>query len=1515
MAVLALALMFIAACTPRPPQPVKLETPVISRNGNLVEWEAVENADGYIIFLNDAEKERVSSASYLFAETVVGTYSLKVAAVSDNDLYLDSDASNEIIFEVSQPELVVDVTKSPYFAVGDDFTNDRAAIQKAIDDVYDAGGGTVLLAANKTFLTGNLILRDNVTLYFDEGSSLHQTSVKSAYVRYDAEEKEYYPWEPVYKHDIDASVEFNHAWYTNLPFLYAPEGTSNVKIVGSGTIRMMGERDCNKVMHLVPIGCFKTRNILISGVTITDYNSYAVFLTHCNDVLIKDVTIKDFCCGNCDGISLQNCQDVRVTGCSISSGDDSLYIWSSYADPRGGTWWTDMDPQPSKNFEFDNNSCNAGEECKAFGMILWGLTCDDLSKVTISNVNIHDNYFHTMGIWVYYPPSYAEVSGDLPICNVRWSNNEIDRIQSGFDGVKIADQNYFDSVKELMNGDFEYAGDGFWTVKPNSSENSAGVRYEELNGKKNCYGYIDNLDKGDAKLYQGLHFTKGRSYRFSANVKTNGAACRIFVRNLDTQELVAQKEFSNTESERVSLEFLIPETGNYHVGIERGNATDGWATIDDAVLETLYGQEVIFLDQTPEEFKNDARLELGTVFRTKAAGRIVKVRIFTSAAESGIHTVRIWDKATGKTVAGPYEWNISAGVEGWREFVLPQQPHLIPDCEYTLSVSAGEDKIYAYSQNGLASAIDNEYLTVSAQGGVVGTELGAMPATASNANYFRDVVFETDEQNIFTSQIPSFFLPDSRPLEAGTVFAADTDGYVNKVRIYADAAECGVHAVRIWDYASQTMLAGPYDWDIEAGTKGWHTFTLPKPVYIKAGDKYVVSVSTGADCIVPHGERDSGFGTPVTNGNLSTFAGSGVYSYTLGAMPSSTFNDTNYFRDVCFVPFGNDRYSDTVYAEIIGALISDLAEYKDAPVTAFNVKEIRGIYSRAAYAMEHASQSVLALVSDEDKATVESVGAALEAYENGAGELLGIVYESPFGETVIVSDGGESAYIGGVNYMPSADGKLSAEDIIKVAYYISLNEISDLNGYLTFDPIIMRNEGGNWTTTYGASVRVNYADLAAQSGKVILCFTMRLPEGYDGTLDAICPRVQFHSGIKATLDTIAIAGEECDFSQLAGFTVGADTKIPSGEMSPDYVKPTEPVDPPQQPEGAEIFWEGATGANCAGLVGGLNHMPSADNKVKAGDIVKLAYYMSVTAIADESGYAVFCPIIMRNENGGWITYAKASQRVEYSVFAAKNGYAILSFIMKMPENFDGTIDAICPRIEFSEGISASLTKILTANEKYDFSKVGGYELAVEQKIESGELSPDYVKPIDPVDPPEQSEVYWQADSSASCVGMVQGLNCMPSADGRLVGGMTVKVAFYLTVTELSEEGYAEFNPLMQRSTDGWATVGEGAQRMSFSQFSVKEGTVIISFVMRLPDGFDGTTDAICPRITFSEGITATLNKIIITDCNYDFTQVGVYTLACELKIAEGELSPDYKLPEEPSLPVNPPEQGGEAEGI
>ncbi len=63
----------------------------------------------------------------------------------------------------------VSVCSSPFDAKGDGKTDDRQAIQQALDDAFKNGGGRVILTAGKTFLTAGLVIKSGVELFFEDG--------------------------------------------------------------------------------------------------------------------------------------------------------------------------------------------------------------------------------------------------------------------------------------------------------------------------------------------------------------------------------------------------------------------------------------------------------------------------------------------------------------------------------------------------------------------------------------------------------------------------------------------------------------------------------------------------------------------------------------------------------------------------------------------------------------------------------------------------------------------------------------------------------------------------------------------------------------------------------------------------------------------------------------------------------------------------------------------------------------------------------------------------------------------------------------------------------------------------------------------------------------------------------------------------------------------------------------------------------------------------------------------------
>ncbi|MCQ2471483.1 MAG: glycosyl hydrolase family 28 protein [Clostridia bacterium] len=489
-------------------------------------------------------------------------------------------------------ELKVYVTQPPFNAKADGKTNDREAIQNAIDFVYSQGGGTVILDSGKTFLSSGIVIRSNVTLLFGDDTVVIQSNCKDDYVKPTADGG-YEPYEVIFGHNYDEKIKWSHVWYKNYPFIFAQEGAHDFAVKGNGTLIMAQGNDTNKIVKTCPVGFYRVSDFEIADITIKNYHGYAMMPFTCKRGIFRNLKISEWSFGNGDGICMMNCQDMRVTGCKMFTGDDSVYIFSSYKDPRASEWWSSAEPQPSINIEIDHNDLKSNH-CKAFGMILWGIDCPDLEKVEVRNVYVHDNHFETMGNWNFNP--YTTKVAPHPVTNVRFENNTIDGIEENFFETVITDMNYYRSSRHFCNREFN-DGKVFWSYKANKNESSAIIEKGE---EFNCF-CISHFDEGDASVYQGLFIEAGVPCAVKMEVLSSGVKGRMFVKDLDTGEIVNSQEFDNTEWEEITMPVNVRKSGNYHIGIENAESKDGFCKIKNALLlgnrENAFGYNDVIFDR------------------------------------------------------------------------------------------------------------------------------------------------------------------------------------------------------------------------------------------------------------------------------------------------------------------------------------------------------------------------------------------------------------------------------------------------------------------------------------------------------------------------------------------------------------------------------------------------------------------------------------------------------------------------------------------------------------------------------------------------------------------------------------------------------------------------------------------------------------------------------------------------------------------------------------------------------
>ncbi|WP_343715859.1 DUF4082 domain-containing protein [Inquilinus sp.] len=139
---------------------------------------------------------------------------------------------------------------------------------------------------------------------------------------------------------------------------------------------------------------------------------------------------------------------------------------------------------------------------------------------------------------------------------------------------------------------------------------------------------------------------------------------------------------------------------------------------------------------------------------------------------------------------------------------------------------------------------------------------------------------------------------DNNSVQLGVRFTASTSGLVMGIRFYKGINDIGTHTGTLWSSSGTVLATGTFTGE---SASGWQTLTFSSPLSITAGATYVASYLSHG-----HYPVDSNFFTAArTNGALSTAANAGVYTYSSGVMPTSSFGASNYWVDVLFVPSGS----------------------------------------------------------------------------------------------------------------------------------------------------------------------------------------------------------------------------------------------------------------------------------------------------------------------------------------------------------------------------------------------------------------------------------------------------------------------------------------------------------------------------------------------------------------------------------------------------------------------------------
>lgn len=271
-------------------------------------------------------------------------------------------------------------------------------IQKAIDELSQKGGGTVLIPSGN-WLTGRITLKNNINLRLEEGAELH----------FSGEIKDYLPvvWtrnEGVELYSLGAMIYANGAdkiALTGKGKLFAPSKESEVylahKIEHNIEERILGNHPLEQriydgsddepiflPMFFSPINC---TNVLVEGVTFEKTIFWNIVPVYCDKVIIRGITVNSVGTPRGDGIDIDSSRNVLIEYSTLDCGDDCFTIKAGRGEDGLRV------NKPSENIVIRHCLAKRGPGGVTFGSETAGM---------IRNVYVHDCVFENTHNGFYF---------------------------------------------------------------------------------------------------------------------------------------------------------------------------------------------------------------------------------------------------------------------------------------------------------------------------------------------------------------------------------------------------------------------------------------------------------------------------------------------------------------------------------------------------------------------------------------------------------------------------------------------------------------------------------------------------------------------------------------------------------------------------------------------------------------------------------------------------------------------------------------------------------------------------------------------------------------------------------------------------------------------------------------------------------------------------------------------------------------------------------------------------------